>query len=64
MTLRIVEGQTDDVLNASDAVITASGTATVQTALHGKPMVVVYKLSPMTYRLGKRTGAASTCTRW
>ena len=32
---------------------TASGTATVQTALHGKPMVVLYKLSPTTYRLGK-----------
>src|SRR5687767_14047793 len=47
VTLRIVEGRADDVLNASDAVITASGTATVQTALHGKPMVVVYKLSPM-----------------
>jgi lipid-A-disaccharide synthase len=41
------------VLNAADAVITASGTATVQTALHGKPMVVLYKLSPMTYRLGR-----------
>jgi lipid-A-disaccharide synthase len=25
----------------------------VQTALHGKPMVVLYKLSPATYRLGK-----------
>jgi len=54
VTLRIVDGQTDDVLNACDAVITASGTATVQTALHGKPMVVIYKLSPMTYRLGIR----------
>ena len=41
------------MLQASDAVITASGTATVQTALHGKPMVVLYKLSPLTYRLGK-----------
>jgi lipid-A-disaccharide synthase len=45
--------QTDDVLNACDAVVTASGTATVQTALHGKPMVVLYKLSPTTYRLGR-----------
>jgi lipid-A-disaccharide synthase len=49
----IVEGQTDDVLAASDVVITASGTATVQAALHGKPMVVVYRVSPLTYRLGK-----------
>ena len=53
VTLRIADVATDDVLNACDAVITASGTATVQTALHGKPMVVIYKLSPTTYRLGK-----------
>jgi len=54
VTARIVEGRTDDVLQAADAVVTASGTATVQTALHGKPMVVLYKLSPLTYRLGRR----------
>ena len=52
-TMRIVESATDDVLASSDAVITASGTATVQTALHGKPMVVVYRLSPLTYKLGR-----------
>ncbi|MFM8534317.1 MAG: lipid-A-disaccharide synthase [Acidimicrobiia bacterium] len=52
--IRIVDTQTDDVLNASDAVITASGTATVQTSLYAKPMVVLYQLSPMTYRLGIR----------
>jgi lipid-A-disaccharide synthase len=51
--LCVVEGATDDVLAASDVVITASGTATVQAALHGKPMAVVYRLSPMTYKLGK-----------
>jgi len=56
VTLRIVEDQTDDVLNGSDAVVTASGTATVQSALHGKPMVVLYKLSPITYLLGRRLG--------
>ena len=50
----LVEGRTDDVLHASDLVLTASGTATVQTALHGVPMVILYKLSPLTYRLGRR----------
>jgi lipid-A-disaccharide synthase len=54
LSLSVVEGQTDDVLNASDTVITASGTATVQTALHERPMVIVYRLSPLTYRLGRR----------
>jgi lipid-A-disaccharide synthase len=60
VALRIAEGRTDDVLNSSDAVVTASGTATVQTALYGKPMVVVYRLSPMTYRLGKRMALVDT----
>jgi lipid-A-disaccharide synthase len=52
--IAIVEGCADDVLNASDVVVTASGTATVQTALHLRPMVIVYRLSPLTYRLGRR----------
>jgi lipid-A-disaccharide synthase len=49
-----VLARTDDVLAVSDVAITASGTATVQAALHGRPMVVVYRLSPITYRLGRR----------
>ena len=51
--LVLVRNRTDDVLAASDVVITASGTATVQAALHERPMVVVYRLSPLTYRIGK-----------
>jgi lipid-A-disaccharide synthase len=47
----VVEGRTDDVLAASDAVVTASGTATVQTAIHQRPMVIVYRLSALTYHL-------------
>ena len=49
----LVRDRTDDVLAASDVVITASGTATVQAALHERPMVVVYRLSPLTYWLGR-----------
>ena len=45
--------RTDDVLAAADVVVTASGTATAQAALHERPMVVIYKLSPLTYALGK-----------
>jgi lipid-A-disaccharide synthase len=56
----IVEGRTDDVLHACDTVITASGTATVQTALHEKPMVIVYRLSPLTYRVGRPFVRVST----
>src|SRR3989337_2336816 len=49
-----VLARTDDVLAISDVAITASGTATVQAALHGRPMIVVYRLSPLTYRLRLR----------
>ena len=50
----IAENATDDVLSAADVVVTASGTATVQTALHGRPMVIVYGLSALTYAIGRR----------
>jgi lipid-A-disaccharide synthase len=49
----LIPHRADDVLAASDVVVTASGTATVQAALHERPMVVVYRVSPLTYRLGK-----------
>jgi lipid-A-disaccharide synthase len=51
--IRVVESRTDAVLASSDVVLTASGTATVQAALHERPMVIVYRLSPWTYRLGR-----------
>jgi lipid-A-disaccharide synthase len=49
-----VTGATDDVLASADVALLASGTVTVQAALHECPMVVVYRLSPWTYRLGRR----------
>jgi lipid-A-disaccharide synthase len=49
----VVEGQTDAVLASADVAVLASGTVTVQAALHGCPMVIVYRVGPITYRLGK-----------
>jgi lipid-A-disaccharide synthase len=49
----MIEGATDDVLASADVALVASGTVTVQAALHECPMVVVYRLSPLTYRLGR-----------
>jgi lipid-A-disaccharide synthase len=49
----VVEGATDAVLASADVAVVASGTVTVQAALHGCPMVVVYRVAPLTYRLGK-----------
>ncbi|MEW6419395.1 MAG: lipid-A-disaccharide synthase [Nitrospirota bacterium] len=50
----IKKGESVKVLAASDLAVVASGTATLQTAFLEVPMVVVYKLSPFTYQLGKR----------
>ena len=50
----LVESQTDAALVAADVVLTASGTATIQTAIHERPMVVVYRLSRLTYWMGRR----------
>jgi len=49
----VVEGHSDDVLASADVALVASGTVTVQAALHECPIVVVYRLSPLTYHLGK-----------
>jgi lipid-A-disaccharide synthase len=48
-----LEGVTRDVVAAARVAIVASGTATVETALTGTPMVVVYRISGLTYALGK-----------
>ena len=53
-TIMIVLQQTRAALAAADAVLVASGTATLETMLFSKPMLVCYKLSPISYRLFKR----------
>jgi lipid-A-disaccharide synthase len=59
----LVEGRTDAVLAASDLALTASGTATVQCVLHGLPMVVAYRVSPLTFALGRAFAPRSRLTR-
>lgn len=43
-----------DVMLVCDAIITVSGTVTLEIALMGVPMVIIYKVSPLTYQVGKR----------
>lgn len=50
----LVEGQTRALLRSADAAMVTSGTATLETALLGCPMIVVYRTSPLTYAIGKR----------
>jgi len=42
-----------DIANACDAIITVSGTVTLQIALVGTPMAILYKMSPLTFAIGK-----------
>jgi lipid-A-disaccharide synthase len=51
--VRFVTGVTYDALAAADLAIVSSGTATVEAALLGKPMIVIYRLSPLTAKLAK-----------
>jgi len=55
-----VVSQSDDVLSACDVAIVASGTATIQTALHDTPMVIVYRVSSLTYAIARRLVGVST----
>ncbi len=52
--VKFIKGQPNEVIAASNLVLVASGTATLQAALIGTPMVIVYKTSALTYQIGKR----------
>ena len=51
--IRIVQGDTYNVAYAADLAIVASGTATLEMALLERPMVIVYRLAPVTYALAR-----------
>jgi len=50
----LVEGSIYDAANACDAILAVSGTVTLQIALVGTPMAIVYRMAPLTYAIGKR----------
>ncbi|MEN6622387.1 MAG: lipid-A-disaccharide synthase [Smithella sp.] len=53
LKINIISGNTYEVISCIDLAIVASGTATLETALLGIPMIIVYKISPLTYFIGK-----------
>jgi len=52
--IQLLTGHASDAINASDLVIVASGTATLEAALYKKPMIVIYKMSSMSWEILKR----------
>ena len=54
LKVTVVEGYNYDVMQVCDAIIAASGTVTMEIALFGVPMVIIYKAAPLTYYIGSR----------
>ena len=51
--VKVVSGHTYDVISCADLALVASGTATLETALLGVPMIIVYKISLLSYFIGR-----------
>ncbi|MFQ5546949.1 MAG: lipid-A-disaccharide synthase [Woeseia sp.] len=51
--VRLIDRNAEAAITAADVVLLASGTASLQTALHGKPMVAAYRVSPLTHLLNR-----------
>ncbi len=54
LDIQLLIGHASIAINAADAVIVASGTATLETALYKKPMIVIYKMSTISWQILKR----------
>jgi len=53
MDAEIISNGVETVFERSDLIVAASGTVTLQAAIHGTPMVIIYKVSPISFLLGR-----------
>lgn len=54
VSLKVIQGQSHRAMESADAVLVASGTATLEVALYKKPMVIGYRLMRATWEIAKR----------
>lgn len=57
--IALVDGRSHDCLAAADGVLVASGTATLEAALFGKPMVIAYRMPTASYWIMRRMGTVT-----
>ncbi|HHM04267.1 MAG TPA: lipid-A-disaccharide synthase [Gammaproteobacteria bacterium] len=62
LPVTVYDGRARDVLTAADAAIVASGTVTLEAMLAQCPMVVAYRLSPLTFWLVERLARVTYCS--
>jgi lipid-A-disaccharide synthase len=53
INVRLTTGNTYDLMNIGTVAVAASGTATLEATIMGLPTVIIYKMAPLTYMLGK-----------
>jgi lipid-A-disaccharide synthase len=54
--IKLLDGQSHTAIAAADAVLVASGTATLEVALHKKPMVIAYKMMALEWQILRHFG--------
>lgn len=60
LPLHVVDGRADEAMIAADVVLLASGTATLEALLAKRPMVVAYRIAPLTHAIVKGLGLLKT----
>lgn len=53
LPVRVTSGDTYEMIRACDLILTVSGTVTLEAAILGTPMIIVYRVSPLTYYAGR-----------